>query len=92
MEKITLVSIHVPLAEHDFIQPVLFCQCGVSIHVPLAEHDPTRAAIATRPIRFNSRAPRGARQASLNFKTFDLCFNSRAPRGARHAEGLGDRG
>ena len=36
--------------------------CGVSIHVPLAEHDASLVAVAALPVRFNSRAPRGARR------------------------------
>ena len=36
-----IVSIHVPLAEHDFMHHAdLSVFFYVSIHVPLAEHDP----------------------------------------------------
>ena len=37
-----IVSIHVPLAEHDFIICSPFWYRRVSIHVPLAEHDQRR--------------------------------------------------
>jgi len=33
------VSIHVPLAEHDFMRVSSWHKPKVSIHVPLAEHD-----------------------------------------------------
>ena len=37
--SVTVVSIHVPLAEHDQSQSLLPYHLAVSIHVPLAEHD-----------------------------------------------------
>ena len=58
-----VVSIHVPLAEHDgTLYNMIAAGAQVSIHVPLAEHDPQAAAACTRRSSFNSRAPRGARQ------------------------------
>ena len=56
-----LVSIHVPLAEHDSAINSLNDALDVSIHVPLAEHDACRQARRQAQRRFNSRAPRGAR-------------------------------
>ena len=37
--KTPIVSIHVPLAEHDLIFFSIATASAVSIHVPLAEHD-----------------------------------------------------
>ena len=56
------VSIHVPLAEHDTGLNVRTRSVRVSIHVPLAEHDRIPLLRFPHPSRFNSRAPRGARQ------------------------------
>ena len=55
----------------------------VSIHVPLAEHDGQSDGRAGRGVRFNSRAPRGARLPCVTRGLAALGFNSRAPRGAR---------
>ena len=56
------VSIHVPLAEHDLCRECLHLLRVVSIHVPLAEHDLLDAVLLVDVLRFNSRAPRGARR------------------------------
>ena len=57
------VSIHVPLAEHDWNKIKSFFTFGkVSIHVPLAEHDLRTRSSSPEALRFNSRAPRGARR------------------------------
>ena len=77
------VSIHVPLAEHDWWGLVQTADKKVSIHVPLAEHDrgqlPSQAdflvSIHVPLAEHDLPAMRG-----------HLCaagFNSRAPRGAR---------
>ena len=55
------VSIHVPLAEHDFDENFALVLLIVSIHVPLAEHDLFPGVVLYRVEGFNSRAPRGAR-------------------------------
>ena len=39
-----IVSIHVPLAEHDITEGRVIAAKRVSIHVPLAEHDRAHAA------------------------------------------------
>ena len=59
------VSIHVPLAEHDFLNRLLWKHVVVSIHVPLAEHDISPASLLHRSEGFNSRAPRGARHEHI---------------------------
>ena len=55
----------------------------VSIHVPLAEHDGNRLPAFPVQLRFNSRAPRGARPRLALRPDRTTGFNSRAPRGAR---------
>ena len=60
-----VVSIHVPLAEHDMLQQYMAAATQVSIHVPLAEHDRPGAEHRPRFTGFNSRAPRGARLGGL---------------------------
>ena len=62
---------------------------SVSIHVPLAEHDRSVRGWNAGVDRFNSRAPRGARQSYGNYIECRTGFNSRAPRGARLQEVLG---
>ena len=61
-DRITVVSIHVPLAEHDVMIVDGSKHFEVSIHVPLAEHDMALPLTSTTTSRFNSRAPRGARR------------------------------
>ena len=56
-----IVSIHVPLAEHDVNPACSIWPLMVSIHVPLAEHDSKPRGSPSSRARFNSRAPRGAR-------------------------------
>ena len=58
-------GIHVPLAEHDNIRSMPFTIIKVSIHVPLAEHDPISTSFMNAQVSFNSRAPRGARLPSI---------------------------
>ena len=54
--------------------------------MPLAEHDQPAPVPRHPHIRFNSRAPRGARPGIRGSEeNQNLCFNSRAPRGARPA-------
>ena len=60
-DRITVVSIHVPLAEHDGLKLADNHLGQVSIHVPLAEHDMSAHVNAWSRPCFNSRAPRGAR-------------------------------
>ena len=55
----------------------------VSIHVPLAEHDHSHLIWKSPPLRFNSRAPRGARRQRTPAHSPPSRFNSRTPRGAR---------
>ncbi len=54
----------------------------VSIHAP-AWGATWRALRGYRWIRFNPRAPRGARRSELRLSRMCSCFNPRAPRGAR---------
>ena len=79
----TDVSIHVPLAEHDIDNHVTLSRRRVSIHVPLAEHDTSPRYLQRHHVRFNSRAPRGARRFGVLLTEDYPRFNSRAPRGAR---------
>ena len=58
-----IVSIHVPLAEHDASDRIFLNLLNVSIHVPLAEHDGSLSTTGAGAYCFNSRAPRGARLA-----------------------------
>ena len=79
-----VVSIHVPLAEHDRNTAFRQMKQPVSIHVPLAEHDVGGGKkMNSARASFNSRAPRGARLSMYAFMLFSKSFNSRAPRGAR---------
>ena len=78
-----LVSIHVPLAEHDADIHAWLNGFEVSIHVPLAEHDSdlcsgrrTPAVSIHVPLAEHDKKP-GAPGRML------FSFNSRAPRGAR---------
>ena len=41
VERVFIVSIHVPLAEHDYLKTHGKAEWSDSIHVPLAEHDGT---------------------------------------------------
>ena len=81
-----IVSIHVPLAEHDASDRIFLNLLNVSIHVPLAEHDGSLSTTGAGAYCFNSRAPRGARLCLHFPDAHSLRFNSRAPRGARHHE------
>ena len=88
-----IVSIHVPLAEHDFIICSPFWYRRVSIHVPLAEHDQRRPfsnpcntvsihvplAEHDQPVGEPRRLPR----VSIHVP---LAEHDRAPRGARRAD------
>ena len=73
------VSIHVPLAEHDMSCVRRFAQCLVSIHVPLAEHDLMRPPPEALPLRFNSRAPRGARHDGRAWSLRELAVSIHVP-------------
>ena len=78
-----LVSIHVPLAEHDLPGGCLTPSVGVSIHVPLAEHDISQVKLLPK-IKVSIHVP----LAEHDFCNARYClggfgFNSRAPRGAR---------
>ena len=53
-DRITVVSIHVPLAEHDVMIVDGSKHFEVSIHVPLAEHDMALPLTSTTTSRFNS--------------------------------------
>ena len=83
---VIVVSIHVPLAEHDGDADRGDGGGGVSIHVPLAEHDDTPDLKTGLYLCFNSRAPRGARHCQPPRPSPASRFNSRAPRGARHMD------
>ena len=77
------VSIHVPLAEHDY-EPVpgdvIFY---VSIHVPLAEHDP-RATLDSGHGSVSIHVPLAEHDIyHWRYGKYITGFNSRAPRGAR---------
>jgi len=83
MDAAGLVSIHVPLAEHDHRDCSGRPRLEVSIHVPLAEHDvynrpgtPESGVSIHVPLaeHDNAKAAACTRRSS---------FNSRAPRGAR---------
>jgi len=80
---VPIVSIHVPLAEHDELFGSDESLTEVSIHVPLAEHDESGKRTLREEDRFNSRAPRGARPFRHSQMMISSRFNSRAPRGAR---------
>ena len=73
------VSIHVPLAEHDFTLPIVPLSGLVSIHVPLAEHDGRTVDMGRRLLSFNSRAPRGARRTPPSSRTSPLLFQFTYP-------------
>ena len=83
IDNLLIVSIHVPLAEHDIAPARQVLPVPVSIHVPLAEHDASVGCSSRTTPRFNSRAPRGARPDKLDIVYYTASFNSRAPRGAR---------
>ena len=77
------VSIHVPLAEHDFRGKKLSEMKSVSIHVPLAEHDDNAHTVALYKtvsihVPLAEHDPGGGACLLLI-----AGFNSRAPRGAR---------
>ena len=78
-----LVSIHVPLAEHDNCRAYMYARGLVSIHVPLAEHD--GYAHEDRWIsRVSIHVPLAEHDALESAKAGHVWgFNSRAPRGAR---------
>ena len=80
-----VVSIHVPLAEHDAsIAASTDTAASFNSRAPRgARHRGAHACHHDR--RFNSRAPRGARHLVLPALSQGQCFNSRAPRGARRA-------
>ena len=56
----------------------------VSIHAPRAGRDRRYLIAPPRLIRFNPRAPCGARLTSKSLRFGCVCFNPRAPCGARH--------
>ena len=70
--EVRLVSIHVPLAEHDLPESRKMQSMVVSIHVPLAEHDLLLLPSCPDALRFNSRAPRGARRRRKSPVLHDL--------------------
>ena len=55
----------------------------VSIHAPRAGRDAKGVNLTGSQLRFNPRAPRGARRFGAAHKCRSKCFNPRAPRGAR---------
>ena len=57
------ISIHVPLAGHDFAQDLDRDVFTISIRVPLAGHDSLPGIAITYVTNFNPRAPCGARPA-----------------------------
>ena len=57
----------------------LFSWMEVSIHVPLAEHDLNPMCRLPQSCRFNSRAPRGARLASISGTVVMLEFQFTCP-------------
>ena len=69
-----IVSIHVPLAEHDgevwSLYPAVH---GVSIHVPLAEHDGRRQLSGTGPHVFQFTCP----SRSTTFEAFKLMMSGK---------------
>ena len=67
VERWIIVSIHVPLAEHDQASGTMRQAPAVSIHVPLAEHDEILRPAVEECLSFNSRAPRGARRNHRQF-------------------------
>ena len=80
-----VVSIHVPLAEHD----IGYCRTAechnVSIHVPLAEHD-LQGFLLLAPVGVSIHVPLAEHdQYSWKRVPHSASFNSRAPRGARRA-------
>ena len=75
----SLVSIHVPLAEHDRSQGFEQTTPDVSIHVPLAEHDLVQQHRGHIIRRFNSRAPRGARPGGTRYCDVPLKFQFTCP-------------
>ena len=79
----SLVSIHVPLAEHDVSMDddSLVVQSFNSRAPRGARQDAGRHSGSDN--RFNSRAPRGARRGVIYNIKLPGSFNSRAPRGAR---------
>ena len=79
-----MVSIHVPLAEHDESKMQFYATAQVSIHVPLAEHDlETEKAAKAKAVSIH--VPLAEHDfISVNRLKSILSFNSRAPRGARH--------
>ena len=78
-----LVSIHVPLAEHDVERPERSKGTDVSIHVPLAEHD-WQGSAAERRACVSIHVPLAEHDDVINIFVSNIrSFNSRAPRGAR---------
>ena len=79
-----MVSIHVPLAEHDLENELLVVLLLVSIHVPLAEHDAvSRSAVKLEGVSIHVPLAEHDLVRQLH-RLGRHGFNSRAPRGARH--------
>ena len=74
-----MVSIHVPLAEHDRFAEHMARWMIVSIHVPLAEHDNIAAGTGKSLTGFNSRAPRGARRSGVRHLVIDEAVSIHVP-------------
>jgi len=86
------VSIHAPRVGRDADSLADLEKVAVSIHAPRVGRDRRVVRGHARLLRFNSRAPRGARRARSRFGPTPGGFNSRAPRGARLVQaGLPDR-
>ena len=78
-----MVSIHVPLAEHDAEACGVSTGTIVSIHVPLAEHD-VSADVLAGLIDVSIHVPLAEHDMmGRSAKPVVYSFNSRAPRGAR---------
>ena len=82
--KSLMVSIHVPLAEHDIPTFVLVDSfSSFNSRAPRGARPDTHRICSTAGHCFNSRAPRGARPQGFSVRHRAERFNSRAPRGAR---------
>ena len=79
------ISIHVPLAGHDFgLIAIIVNKKAISIHVPLAGHDRLPHQLLAVRQQFQSTCPlRGTTRRKPRQKRILLNFNPRAPCGAR---------